>query len=188
MPKLKWRGIIMRTAIRYRDQILDNFYLNEDGITIHRKKDCVRKQFKEGDIVETYQLKGNKGNDYRGIHIPSAYTTISLPWLLVVLRGLVIEEDSVIDHISGDITDNSKENLRVCTQSVNSRNCKKRSDNTSGYVGLSFHKPTGRFVVRRTIAGTRVWKSYPTKQEAIVGWEEVNKLAKLDGYTERHGK
>lgn len=45
-----------------------------------------------------------------------------------------------IDHINQDKTDNRICNLRDVTQSVNCRNKKRRSDNTSGVTGVSFCK------------------------------------------------
>ena len=44
-----------------------------------------------------------------------------------------------IDHISGDGLDCRKSNLRVCSQAENNRNTRKRSNNTSGYRGVTWH-------------------------------------------------
>jgi len=41
------------------------------------------------------------------------------------------------DHINGDTLDNQDENLRNCTNSENTKNSKRRSDNTSGYKGVT---------------------------------------------------
>lgn len=45
-----------------------------------------------------------------------------------------------VDHKSRNTLDNRRGNLRVCTQSQNSCNQKRRKDNTSGYKGVYFHK------------------------------------------------
>ncbi len=180
---------IMLAALKYKNTILEEFYLDEDDITIKRKKDdAVKGKFKKDEIVKPYQLTGNNGYDYRGIWIPGKNTTISLPWILLVLRGINFKDGNVIDHKDGDITNNHKSNLRVTTQEINCKNRKMRYDNTSGYTGLSFHKPTGRWAVRRTIKGKRIWKSHLTKEGAIEIWKEVEKLGLKDGYTKRHGK
>lgn len=50
-----------------------------------------------------------------------------------------------IDHINGSRTDNRIVNLRVCTQSENSKNACVPSHNTSGHMGVSFIKATGRW-------------------------------------------
>lgn len=49
------------------------------------------------------------------------------------------------DHIDGDGLNNVRENLRECTHSQNLMNRGAQSNNTSGYKGVSFHKPTGKF-------------------------------------------
>ncbi len=178
----------MLAALKYKQTILENFYLDEDDITIKRlRNDTVKGKFKKDEIVKPYQLIGNNGYDYRGIWIPGKNTTISLPWILLVLREVNFEDGEVIDHKDGDITNNLRNNLRTTTQQMNCRNRKKHKNNTSGYTGLSFHKPTGRYAVRRTVNGKRIWRSHKTLEGAIEIWKEVEKLGLKDGYTERHG-
>lgn len=45
----------------------------------------------------------------------------------------------IVDHKNGDTLDNRLCNLRICSRSDNSRNQKIRSDNKSGYKGVSWH-------------------------------------------------
>jgi murein L,D-transpeptidase YafK len=44
------------------------------------------------------------------------------------------------DHVNGNTLDNQKINLRICTSRQNKANQHKRSDNTSGYKGVNWHK------------------------------------------------
>lgn len=56
-----------------------------------------------------------------------------------------IPEGLVPDHINGDIHDNRKINLRPATQSQNAMNRKRRSDSTSGFIGVMYKKSHGRW-------------------------------------------
>lgn len=46
----------------------------------------------------------------------------------------------IVDHINGDVYDNRRSNLRVRTQSENNMNKVVQRNNTSGIVGISWHK------------------------------------------------
>lgn len=54
-----------------------------------------------------------------------------------------IPEGVRIDHRSGDRADNRISNLREATHADNLRNCKVRTDNTSGVKGVYFDKSRG---------------------------------------------
>lgn len=45
-----------------------------------------------------------------------------------------------VDHRNGDGLDNTRGNLRVCTHKENQSNKQLRSDNTSGFKGVYWHK------------------------------------------------
>jgi len=49
-------------------------------------------------------------------------------------------KDKVVDHKNHNTLDNRKANLRICTDSQNNMNTKVRSDNTSGFKGVCWHK------------------------------------------------
>ena len=50
-----------------------------------------------------------------------------------------------IDHINGNKTDNRIENLRESTQQQNCFNANKKSTNTSGVKGISWHKQSKKW-------------------------------------------
>lgn len=51
----------------------------------------------------------------------------------------------VIDHINGDTHDNRIENLRCGPRSINQRNAKRPTTNTSGHIGVRWHSKSGRW-------------------------------------------
>ena len=52
------------------------------------------------------------------------------------------------DHIDGNGLNNSRGNLRKCSNAENIRNSKIRKDNSSGYKGVSFKRSNNKFQVR----------------------------------------
>lgn len=58
------------------------------------------------------------------------------------------EMPNYIDHIDGNPLNNKIENLRICNLTQNACNSSKRSDNTSGYKGVSWFKPHKKWRAR----------------------------------------
>ena len=86
------------------------------------------------------------------------------------LHRLIIDcpKDMVVDHINHDPLDNRKENLRICTQQQNCMNRSKTSKNTSGTVGVCWHKSSSKWIARIKINGKyKALGSFNTKEEAI---------------------
>lgn len=54
----------------------------------------------------------------------------------------------VVDHINGNKLDNRKDNLRICTQSDNTKNHVIGKNNTSGYSGIIYNKDNKNWRVR----------------------------------------
>lgn len=65
----------------------------------------------------------------------------------VIWKLLYNTEPVQIDHDNRDRTDNRKSNLVIATAETNAKNRKKRSDNSTGYTGVSIAS-SGKFVAR----------------------------------------
>ena len=75
-----------------------------------------------------------------------------------------------VDHISGNKTrhDNRKVNLRICTRSQNSCNKIDMSNNTSGCIGVVWHKATNKWMARITVENQDIYLGlFTNKQDAI---------------------
>jgi len=62
-------------------------------------------------------------------------------------------DDHIIDHINRDGLDNRRANLRLCTLSENARNTHSRKGASSAYIGVSWHKRSGKWLARLKVAG-----------------------------------
>ena len=97
---------------------------------------------------------------------------------LTRLSRFLLDLDSpnlVVDHINGNILDNRRANLRICTNTQNARNCKLSKNNTSGYPGVRMTSH-GRYNARITFnrKGIHIG-NYATFEEAVKARKEAEK-------------
>ena len=95
-----------------------------------------------------------------------------------------------VDHIDGNGTNNNLENLRIVSRSLNLRNAKKKSNNTSGFSGVTLDKRSNRWQAR-SYSSEGVCKSlghFLNKEEAICVIERFRSDNPQYGFTVRHGK
>ena len=78
------------------------------------------------------------------------------------------------DHTDGDGLNNTRSNLRACTQSENNRNTKTRVDNHNGLKCVMFHKQCGLFQARIQVNGKRISLGlFHTAIEAARAYDEA---------------
>lgn len=79
-----------------------------------------------------------------------------------------------VDHINGDSLDNRKINLRLCSNSENSRNRGANKNNTSGYKGVRFRKEYGTYFATITVNRKEIYLgSFKTGKEAATAYNEA---------------
>ena len=78
---------------------------------------------------------------------PKRYAVIDGKYTKVFLHREILQAPKgvEVDHINGDPLDNRRQNLRLCSRSENMRNARRRSDNTSGFKGVSFDRKRKMF-------------------------------------------
>lgn len=106
-------------------------------------------------------------NGYRIIGIDyKLYRSNRLTW---IFHNGEIPPNMVVDHIDGNSSNDKIENLQVISQSKNLMKSKPKR-NTSGYRGVSWHEPSGKWQVR----------IYLDNKEKYLGrYEDVNEAAKI---------
>ncbi len=65
---------------------------------------------------------------------------------LILMHRFIAGTTGDVDHRDGDGLNNRRTNLRPCTDIQNGGNQKIAKNNTSGFKGVSWHKPTGKWI------------------------------------------
>jgi hypothetical protein len=109
-------------------------------------------EYRDGRLHHRIASRGRKVGDAAGCINGTGYRRIGLggryytehALVFLMFHGYVPKE---IDHINGNRADNRIENLRSVTRSQNQYN-KRQQRNASGYRGVTWHKKTGKWLVR----------------------------------------
>ena len=150
-------------------------YLDYDPETgIFKWKTANSHRIKVGDVARTPRSDG-----YIQIKLfNKPYLAHRLAWLYV--NGEFPKDH--MDHINGVKMDNRIVNLRAVTQAENNRNKPMRKDNTSGVMGVVWHK---RYKCWYVCVQKTYYGRFKFKSDAIAKAEEVYKEL---GFHENHGR
>ena len=116
--------------------------------------------------------------------------------IIIELHDNEITEGLQVDHINGNPVNNRISNLRIVTQSVNLRNKKRYSDNSSGITGVKLTQ-SGKYEYfsacwydnagkefRKHFSITKL--GYETAKRSAIEYR-TTMIAELGDYTARHG-
>ena len=140
-------------------------------------------RFKAGEIATS-----RSGNGYLQVQFTRdgsivSYLAHRLAWLLYYGVDPGAKE---VDHIDGNKMNCQISNLRLVDHQGNARNQRKRSTNTSGIMGVCWHKSTDRWQVRIQDCGKQKHLGlFEDKWEAICARKSAENRF---GYHENHGK
>jgi hypothetical protein len=92
------------------------------------------------------------------------YKAHRLVWLYVYGKW----PDCTIDHRNGIVSDNRMVNIREATRVENQQNLKKRSDNSTGFMNVSFNSKRKKFMSYINYKGKRLYlgSDYDTAEQA----------------------
>lgn len=102
-----------------------------------------------------------------------------------------ISDNMVIDHKDGNQLNNSLDNIRLVTQTINNRNHKKQSNNNSGETGVRLED--NRWIVQWNdpISGVQKSKSFNISKYGNSAYDLAVSFRESiisSHYSERHGK
>lgn len=125
-----------------------------------------------GNVKAGSVAKSRNPNGYVEIKIDRrTYKAHRLAWFYMYGN---IPNNLQIDHKNGVRNDNRLGNLRLATQVQQSQNVTTRNDNTSGYIGVNWHKHTHKWVARIQVEGKRIAIGYyDTPEEASEAYKKA---------------
>ena len=94
--------------------------------------------------------------------------------------------DNDIDHINGKPLDNRIENLRDVTTQENNKNKRKQSNNTSGHMGVSWHKGVEKWQAQIQVDGVVMYLGYFNVLEDAVAARQAASIK--HGFHDNHGR
>ena len=164
--------------------------LNHDFLTTILDYDYTTGLFKWKVFRGGSAIKGssagtlNKSNGYINLKINSInYRAHRVAWFFQYKKWPI----GLLDHIDGNKSNNAISNLREATYSQNKCNTSIRSDNTTGYRGITFRKDISKWRAIITIKGiTENIGSFTTIEEAIIAYETRAKVLFGEFYNERN--
>lgn len=156
----------MTAEITYTElvELLD--YDHVTGIFTWRKSP--HRRIKVGAVAGTLRKDGRVAIALKG----TRYLAHRLAWLHCMQEW----PSEMIDHINGNPTDNSIDNLREATGTENQRNRNKQSNNKAGYKGVSLNKAKNKYVAQIKLNGKQKHIGYfDTPELAYEAYEAAAK-------------
>ena len=92
------------------------------------------------------------------------------------LHRFLVQDAKQVDHRNGDTLDNRRNNLRGCTNSLNSMNKTKQANNKSGYKNIIKETDRNKYRVQITYGDKVFDKRFDTLEQAITARNEIYKL------------
>lgn len=156
---------------RTNSDLNDYWFDKENPEIVHfnlynQKNECIGNfVIDKKDIEKVKYHKWRISHDHVVTGLPAKGTQRDLAHVIMGFDAR--KSDLVVDHVNGNPLDNRKQNLRICTQGQNCCNKSFTSNNTSGFIGVSYRKEKNRYDPEIRIQGKRCHLGYcKTLEEA----------------------
>lgn len=156
-------------------------YDSETGVFTWKHRDV--KYFKNETAYKKWNTRfagKTFGTKYTVSHNGKSYITGCILYKQIDLHRLAWiyvygEMPNQVDHIDGDGTNNAISNLRNVTPSVNRKNTRRMSTNTSGFCGVSWRSKSKKWRARIMIGKKEIHLGiFDSFSEAVKAREEAN--------------
>lgn len=87
-------------------------------------------------------------------------------YIMIIILGIELTHKQLVDHINNNKLDNTRDNLRVVTNSENSRNRQKQKNASSKYIGVCFAKDKNKWQTNIQINGKSLYAVYDNEIDA----------------------
>lgn len=175
----------VRELLDYKENNGDVFWLKRDVKWFNETpKRTAQASCNIWNVKHAGTFAGVETNKYFATCIQAIrYKTHRLIWLWVTGEHAMGE----IDHKNGNSLDNSWKNLRVVSHQENSKNRKVPSNNTSGFMGVSWHIHEEKWIAYGNNSEGKYVRigAFDTKEEAYSARLE---FLKQESYYALHGK
>ena len=105
---------------------------------------------------------------------------------IIIIHGEYDSDKYAVDHIDGNRCNNKIKNLRLVEYKDNSLNMKKPVNNTSGYIGVTWHKGANKWMAQVHSRGKCYYLGlFESVQEAVDARLEKQKEL---GFHDNHGR
>jgi Fe-S cluster assembly scaffold protein SufB len=105
----------------------------------------------------------------------TAWVPGAKPKRKITMHGLLVGRPGV-DHKDGDGLNNTRSNLRPCTQRENMRNTRKRASSRSRFKGVTFRKDRQTWCAQIKHDVKKNLGSYATEEEAARAYDAAAKM------------
>ena len=145
------------------------------GILVLKINRGMGDRFKAGDKIGTLHECGPKNSKKHYLRVGFIGVYVYIHRLIYV--HVTGEQPDCIDHIDGNGLNNKWDNLRSVSHSINGKNQKIHTTNTSGTSGVTYRKDSDRWRARIMVDDKSIsLGTFKEKSEAIQARKEAEKI------------